>query len=316
MPATLSAMTPRTRWAGPLAAILLLVAVLAAACGPTTPTPTPPASAAASQAAGGVLPQIISNELVKGPNRVVFSFLDASGTKPVGSPDRTATVQVKGPSGESVAAPAALFVWAIEGVSGVYVTHADFPVAGAWTATFTTSVPGSPEESVPFSFDVQEDASVVQPGEKAPSIETPTLADVSGDVSKISSDQTPVPAFYEVSVADALAAHKPFVLVFATPKFCASKTCGPTLDKIKTVAMAHPDVTFINVEPYQLTVVDGQLQPVLSDANELQTVPAADAYGLLTEPFVFVVGGDGIVKASFELVFAPSEIDEALAGLN
>ena len=49
---------------------------------------------------------------------------------------------------------------------------------------------------------------------------------------------------------------------------------------------------------------------------ELQTVPATDAYGLLTEPFVFVVGGDGVVKASFELIFAPDEIDEALAGLS
>ena len=43
--------------------------------------------------------------------------------------------------------------------------------------------------------------------------------------------------------------------------------------------------------------------------NQLQTVPATDAYGLLTEPFVFVVGGDGVVKASFELIFTPDEID-------
>jgi len=297
---------------GLVAAVLLLVA----ACGSVVPTSSTGPSQGPSQAATGVLPSWISREVVKGPNRIVFSFLDASGTKPIGAPDRTAKVEFKGPSGEAVSAPDAQFVWAIEGVSGVYITHADFPVAGAWTATFTTSAPGASTETIPFSFDVLEDAHVVEPGEKAPSVDTPTLADVSGDVSKISTDETPVPAFYEVSVADALAAHKPFVLVFATPKFCASKTCGPTLDKIKTVATAHPDVTFINVEPYQLSVVDGQLQPVLSDANELQTVPAADLYGLLTEPFVFVVGGDGIVKASFELVFAPSEIDEALAGLN
>ena len=295
-----------------VAAVLLLVA----ACGSVVPTSSTGPSQGNSQAATGVLPSWISREVVKGPNRILFSFLDASGTKPIAAPDRTAKVEFKGPSGEAVSAPDALFVWAIEGVSGLYVTHADFPVAGAWTATFTTSAPGAPTETIPFSFDVLEDAHVVEPGEKAPSVDTPTLADVSGDVSKISSDETPVPAFYEVSIADALAAHKPFVLVFATPKFCVSKTCGPTLDKIKTVASAHPDVTFINVEPYQLSVVDGQLQPVLSDANELQTVPAADLYGLLTEPFVFVVGGDGIVKASFELVFAPSEIDEALAGLN
>jgi hypothetical protein len=297
---------------GLVAAVRLLIA----AWGSVVPTSSTGPSQGPSQAATSVLPSWISREIVKGPNRIVFSFLDASGTKPVAAPDRTAKVEFKGPSGEAVSAPNALFVWAIEGVSGVYVTHADFPVAGAWTATFSTSAPGAPTETIPFSFDVLEDAHVVEPGEKAPSVDTPTLADVSGDVSKISSDEAPVPAFYEVSVADALAAHQPFVLAFATPKFCVSKTCGPTLDKVKTVAAAHPDVTFINVEPYQLEVIEGQLQPVLSASNGLQTVPAADAYGLLTEPFVFVVGGDGIVKASFELVFAPSEIDEALAGLN
>ena len=57
LPATLSAMTPRTRWTALLAAVLLL----AAACGPATPTRTPlasaPASVPASQPAAGVLPQ-------------------------------------------------------------------------------------------------------------------------------------------------------------------------------------------------------------------------------------------------------------------
>jgi hypothetical protein len=75
-------------------------------------------------------------------------------------------------------------------------------------------------------------------------------------------------------------------------------------------------VTFINVEPYQLKDDQGQLQPVLDANGQLQTVPATDAYGLLSEPYVFVVGGDGIVKASFELIFTPAEIDQALANLS
>lgn len=304
-------MSPRTRRAGLLPAVLLL----AAACEPAAPTPSPAASAPASQAAG-VLPVIISSELIVGPNRVVFSFRDASGAKPVGSPDRTAKVQFSGPGGETVAAPDGEFIWAIEGVSGVYVTHADFPVAGAWTAMFTTAAPESPEASISFGFDVREDAHVVVPGEEAPSVDTPTLADVGGDAAKISSDESPVSAFYETSVADALAAHEPFVLVFATPRFCMTDTCGPTLEKIKASAAAHPDVTFINVEPYQLEEVDGQLQPILSETSQLQAAPATAAYGLLSEPFVFVVGGDGVVKASFELIFTLAEIDEALAGLS
>ena len=306
-------MNPRSRSAGLLAVLLVIVA-----CSPSggRPTPSPSPTGGASASAGSVLPTIISRELVSGPNRVIFSFLDASGTRPVAAPDRTARVQFRGPGGESVAAAAGEFVWAIEGVSGVYVTHADFPVAGAWTAVFATAAPGSPEESIPFSFDVKADASVVVPGETAPSVDTPTLADVGDDVTKISTDATPVPAFYETSVADALAAHDPFVLVFATPKFCQTAVCGPTLEKVKEVAAAHPDVTIINVEPYQLELVDGQLQPRLSAANQLQAVPAADAYGLLSEPFIFVVGGDGVVTASFELIFTTDEINEALAGLS
>jgi hypothetical protein len=81
------------------------------------------------------------------------------------------------------------------------------------------------------------------------------------------------------------------------------------------VAAAHPGLTFINVEPYQLKDDNGQLQPILDAGGQLQTVPATDAYGLLSEPYVFVVGGDGIVKASFELIFTPDEIDKALANL-
>lgn len=303
--------SPR-RWVGPLAALLLLVA----ACGSGGPTTTPIGSSAASQPVTGVLPVIISRELIVGPNRIVFSFYDATGTKPAGAPDRTAKVQFRGPGGETVSADPAQFIWAIEGVSGVYVTHADFPVAGAWTAVFATALAGGPEESIPFSFDVAADAHVVEPGEKAPSVDTPTLADVGGDVTKISTDTTPVPAFYETSVADALTAKKPFVLVFATPKFCQTATCGPTLDKVKSIAAAHPGMTFINVEPYVLSLVDGQLQPDLSASGQLKAAPATDAYGLLSEPFVFVVGGDGIVKASFELIFTPDEINAALAGLS
>ena len=297
-----------------VAATLTAVALVLSACGATASPAPPSPSAVASQT--GVFPVIVSREQVVGRNRILFSFLDASGTKPLGAPDRTAKVHFSGPGGQSVNAPDGTFMWAIEGVSGVYVTTADFPVAGAWMGEFTTAAPGSPEATIPFSFDVKTDAHVVEPGEQAPPVETPTLASVGGDVAKVSTDPRPDKAFYEVSVAAQLAAHKPFVLVFATPKFCQTAICGPTLDSVKTVAAAHPGITFINVEPYQLEFVDGQLQPVLSTSGQLQPVPATDAYGLLSEPYTFVVGGDGVVKSSFELIFTPQEIETALAGLS
>jgi hypothetical protein len=258
---------------------------------------------------------MVSRELIVGENRILFGFQTAAGV-PIAKPDRTVELAFTGPNGEKVAGEKPVFIWAIEGAVGVYVTHATFPSAGNWMASFTTVAPGSPEQTIPFSFDVKAKASAIQKGQPAPSVDTPTLADVGGDVTKISTDTNPDPAFYQTSVADALAAHKPFVLVFATPKFCQSKTCGPTLDKVKAVAAKHPDVTFINVEPYLLEDVDGQLQPKLDAKGNLQPAPATSAYGLLSEPFVFVVGGDGKVKASFELIFTPEEIDAALTGLS
>ena len=125
-----------------------------------------------------------------------------------------------------------------------------------------------------------------------------------------------VKAFYETSVADALAARKPFVLIFATPKFCASAQCGPTLDRIKPIAAAHPDVTFINVEPYQLEDVDGQLQPVLSgDPPAVTPAPATNDWRLLAEPWVFVVDRDGIVRSSLLLIFSDEELETAIAAV-
>ena len=105
-------------------------------------------------------------------------------------------------------------------------------------------------------------------------------------------------------------------MAFATPKFCQSQQCGPTLDRLKPIAAAHPDVTFINVEPYQLEVVDGQLQPVLTgDPAQLTPAASTDEWGLLSEPWVFVVDRDGIVTASFMLIFSDEELEAAVSAV-
>ncbi|HEX5013122.1 MAG TPA: hypothetical protein VFV72_03105 [Candidatus Limnocylindrales bacterium] len=296
-----------------IAGALIVVLSAVTACSPApTPSPSVPTN---PSAADDIYPVLISQELTVGENRVLFSFQDASGA-PIAKPDRTVSLAFTGPNGATATPDDPQFIWSIENEVGIFVTHATFPAAGDWMATFTTSTPESPEQTIPFSFQVHETASVVANGKPAPSVDTPTLADVGGDVSKISTDTEPDEAFYETSVADALAAKEPFVLVFATPKFCQTKTCGPTLDKVKEVAAKHPDVTFINVEPYLLEDVDGQLQPKLDANRQLQAVPATVDYGLVTEPYVFVVGGDGLVKASFELIFTPDEMDAALEGLS
>ena len=119
---------------------------------------------------------------------------------------------------------------------------------------------------------------------------------------KISSDPSPDPALYGESVDQALAAREPFVLAFATPAFCKSAECGPTLEVVKAVVKANP-IRAINVEPYQLTYSNGRLQPVLQD-GDFVPVQATEAYGIPTEPWIFVVGASGRVVASFEIGYS------------
>ena len=301
-------------------ASLILVAFAVAACGGSQagvssgPTPGSPGGSAAR---ASVIPIIVSSQQVVGHNRFLFSFLDSTGTKPVSAPDRTASVAFIAP-GETQPGTAvpSMFVWAIEGSRGDYVAKVDFPAAGSWKAVFTTAAPGEPEESIPVGFDVQASGTTVAVGAKAPASVTPTAADVDGELAKIATDPTPDPAFYQLSIADAVAQHRPFVVVFATPAFCVSAQCGPTLDRVKSIAHASPtSVAFINVEPYQLQFTEGRLQPVLDANGQLQPVEAVNQWGLLSEPWIFTVDRDGVIQGSFEGVVGEDELKAAIADI-
>jgi len=217
------------------------------------PTTLPDSWNTASQSPS-VIPFIVTNRIVCGEARIVFLFLD-DAQRVVSSPDRTATVAFYDLATDPetpVTTAESEFVWAIPDERGMYVVNADLPHAGMWGAEITTEAPQVPTEKIRMTFEVADSTPTVQVGDPAPPSDTPTAADVDGDLTRISTDEHPEPEFYETSVADALAAHEPFVLVFATPKFCTSEQCGPTLDSIKPFVESHPDVTFINVEPYVL----------------------------------------------------------------
>src|SRR5262249_32548189 len=158
--------------------------------------------------------------------------LDTAGN-PVGAPDRTAKIAFydlgRDPT-KPIATADGTFVWAIKDARGIYVANASFPDAGRFGAEVTTAKAGRQPETLRLTFDVQAATTVIGVGDRAPDSKTPTLADVGGDASHISTDSHPEPAFYQTSVDQALAKHEPFALIFATPKFCASAQCGPTLD--------------------------------------------------------------------------------------
>ncbi|HUQ43568.1 MAG TPA: hypothetical protein VM451_04035 [Candidatus Limnocylindria bacterium] len=331
---------PRTVPSSPVLALALALAGTLAACnGGASPSPSGPVasgplgsgSAACPTAASvpddlegwgppatapTITPVLIASpgQLVCGPNRVLFTFTDATG-RPVGAPDRTASLALYDLASSPttpIATVQGTFVWAIEDKTGIYITNVTFPEAGRYGAEFVTEAPTGEPETIRLTFDVQPTSAVVKVGDKAPASKTPTLADAGGDATKLSTDANPDPQLYETSVDRAIADHKPFVLIFATPKFCTSQQCGPTLDRIKPFIAQYPSVTFINVEPYKLKLVDGVLTADVDANNQLQTTAVTDGWHLFNEPAVYVVDKTGTVTASFELIFSDDELTTAL----
>jgi hypothetical protein len=127
-------------------------------------------------------------------------------------------------------------------------------------------------------------------GAPAPDSRTPTLTTTRGRLEPLTTATHPDRGLYKTSVAQALGAHLPFVLVFATPKFCTSRTCGPVVDVVSHVRkqLSGTPLRFIHVEVY------ADNDPARGYNRWMRK------WGLQSEPWVFLVGRNGRITAKFE----------------
>jgi hypothetical protein len=250
-------------------------------------------------------PVLASSELVVGENRLLVGLLDDNDA-PIGTPGIDVGLSfydLEESATQVVSETGTDFIWSVPGERGVYVANVSFDHAGKWGAEARIRGQGL-NENVRFSFEVKKDATSPAVGQPAPPSDTPTAAEVK-DLSTITSDSPPDPDMYQMSVADAIQTGKPFVVTFATPKFCQSAVCGPTLDIVKRVAKDFRDVNFLHVEVYEN----------LDDPSNLKVVPAVEEWGLPSEPWVFVVDADGKVAAKYEGVVGAGELRRELQSL-
>jgi hypothetical protein len=297
----------------------LFAAVLAttiAACGSVgaSPTPAPGTGWPPEQTAFDLIPVPISTETIVGSNRMLFNILDSSTNQSIASAETPVELRFFDFSTsrtEPASTAPATFMTTVEGRPGLYRAQVDFSKAGEWGVEAVSTESDGSQRTGRFVFDVSETGTTPAIGAPAIASDTPT-ASTPAEIAQIATDDDPDPDFYKVSVADAIAAHEPFALVFATPAFCTSQTCGPTLDLVKSVAEPFKGrMEFINVEPYQLENDDGNLRPVLDENNLPISVEATNEWGLPTEPYIFVVGADGLVTAKFEGIASQEELEAA-----
>jgi hypothetical protein len=261
----------------------------------------------------GIIPVLASSEKVVGESRLLFALVDDQN-RPIA--DDTLEVEIgffdlcaDPATPTEIVTPG--FAWGVVGQRAFYVTTPTLTQPGPWGAAVAVRDPATGVATgAKLQFTVSEGGFGPRVGDAAPAVKTPTLADVDGDVRRISTDPMPEPDFYGTSLDDALAAGEPFLLAFITPAFCKSAQCGPTIDVVKQAVEAAP-IRVVAVEPYQLAYKDGRLQPVLQDGNFVP-VEAANVYGIPTEPWLFVVGADGTITGSFEAVVGDQELVDAI----
>jgi hypothetical protein len=301
---------------GPLALFGLLLVALVAACGgpAVSPSPSPGTGWPPEQTNFELIPVPISTEIVVGSNRMLFNVLDSSTNQSIASADQPVELSFYDFStskDQPASTASATFMPTAEGRPGLYRAEVEFSKAGQWGVEAVAAQSDGSERSGRFVFSVREQGTTPAIGAPAIAVDTPT-ATTADEIAQISTDDDPDPDFYTTSVSDAIDAQEPFALVFATPAFCTTQTCGPTLDLVKSVADDYKGrMRFINVEPYELESVDGSLRPVLDENNLPVSVPATFAWGLPTEPYIFVVDGQGNVTAKFEGIASEEELAAA-----
>jgi hypothetical protein len=117
---------------------------------------------------------------------------------------------------------------------------------------------------------------------------------------EIDTSQRPDPRLHQIRIADAIVQRKPQLIVFATPQFCTTRMCGPVVDIVRTLLPTYGKrVVFTHQEIWQ-------------DFASKKAFPTVDEWRLSTEPWIFVVDGDGIIRAKFEGLVTISELETAL----
>jgi hypothetical protein len=307
----------RTRRLGALALVALTTLALVAGCsrlpgGGDGATPIPLFGAGYPvyrDAQTGIRTLLGTPDLAVGTQRVAFVMSDAQGLV------RAPELQVESyfyPDGAGgtregpVATAAARFYPFPTDSRGIDVLSLDFDRAGTWGLDVHVPRSDGTTAVTTFTFPVPEHAKALAVGDPAPASRNRTAADVKS-LAELSTATTPDPALYQVSIADALAAHRPFVVVFASPAFCTNELCGPEVDVLAALQRRYADrADFIHVDIYS------NPDQIQGDLARAVRNPILKQWGIPTDEWTFVVGADGRIAARFESFVTKDELQAAL----
>ncbi len=196
------------------------------------------------------------------------------------------------------------------GVRGAFAANVDFDRPGQWRLDITAEGPDGGHAMQ--EIEILEDSSVPFIGTVGPLSENKTLGSA-GAIELVTTDYSPDLSLYEVTIREAVESPLPAVVVFASPAFCTTATCGPQVDAVSElretyVGQAH----FIHVEIYD------NPDEIQGDLDRAEIAPTVDEWGLTSIPhwfnesWTFVLDADGRIQDRFEGFATVVELEEAL----
>ena len=294
-------------------------AVLAAAC-VLAWAPAATAGDLAPRATGRLTPLLTTTELVAGANRFAFVLL-REGNLLAGADVAVRTYDVSAQDAELVAVTPAVYHplevieqgrhvhmhpdgtrhlhTAATDVHGIYVAQLTLERPGPWGVEIVARHGDGLVEAARLRVAAQSATRTPQPGTPAPRSRNLIAGDVS-DLRQIDTSEPPDPRLHQTRITEAIRQGRPQVIIFATPKFCTSRVCGPVLDVARSLIPAYAKrVAFVHQEIWQ----PGGME---------RLAPTVEEWNLHSEPWTFVVDGEGIVRARFEGVMTRRELEAAL----
>ncbi len=248
----------------------------------------------------------VPSEVVVGPNRFAIGLFDAEGTMIHDADVHFHFVDLNDPATATPMGEAdAERIQTADGLTTIYALERDFDVAGNWGVEVQARWAGGRTALKRIGFAVLAESDSISPGESVPVVDTLTLADVEGNLNLLTSAEAPNPALHEQSLPEALANNRPTLLLIATPAYCQTRFCGPAYELVDGLQPRYgADLNFVYVE----------LFPELPNPAETgwQVAPAATAFGLHTEPWLYLIDAEGRVVYRVEGVFTTPEIERQL----
>jgi hypothetical protein len=196
---------------------------------------------------------------------------------------------------------------------GVYEADGvTFDAPGVWSVLVTADIAGAGIQRARKAFLVEAAPALPSPGQPALRTENLTIHSKGVPLAAIDSRASidgsiPDRNLHEWTIAEAIAEHRPALVVFATPVYCISRFCGPVTDAVEELSHKYADrAVFIHVEIWR--------------NHNKQVINKAAADWLyrnddLTEPWLYLIGGNGTILDRWSSLFDIHEVGRELQQL-